>query len=235
VEEAVRAINFRWGYFGGLCFGLVGGGLCTAIAGTQRIGLSGGMLGWVFIGVALTVWAACFVWHDYLARRALGRPASAFGALARWFAWAVALPVTIAGLLVVLYLGWDLIAPALKVRGIDDSTIGCFIAVVGGVIVPVVTLTGTAIYRRIKRRRVRSRTRTATAAPEVRRAYPVRQTQSSGSVGREAFLLDYLLSLCHNDRALCGRLIELERRLHPYLPREELLELVIEKWRVDNR
>jgi hypothetical protein len=272
VEEAVKAINFGCGFGGGLLLGLIGG--LGAVVAAQRLGLPPLSFCFVWLGVGLTLWASCFVWHAYRASRALekpsppivsrapraqGGPLPPIDFFARRAAWAIGLPATIAALLVALYLGWGAIAPALKARGIDVYTFALLIVVVGAVIVPVVCLTGVAIYRAIWKKRVKGGTTEATTAPAVPRAAPPSQVQPSGprrvngdrpastraappsqiqpsgAAERESALLDYLLSLCHNDRALCERLIEQARGLHPHLPREDLLELVIDNFRADNR
>jgi hypothetical protein len=205
---------------------MLGVGAAMAAA-TQLLGLSGRTVLWAPLGFGMTLWATCFVWHDLRALRAVGRPGTLFGALARWAAWAVALPVTLTALFAAIWLGSG--------GGMDDDRFAGIVMGLGVVISPFAALIGTAFYRTRKPAPVRSTARAATAAPEVRGVSPVRPTQPNRAAEREAYLLDYLLSLCHNDRALCERLVEQERGLHPHLPQEEILELVIQSFRADNR
>jgi hypothetical protein len=240
VEKAVWAISFLCGFVGGLGGGVLGA-LGAMTAGTQALGLSPGtlaapkMLAWASLGFGLTVWAAFFVWHDDRARWVLGRPGAPLRGLVIWLACAVIVPATVVALLGALYGALGVIEPALRDRGMNAATLSGLFIVGGVVLIAVAVLSLGAVHRRKQRSLARTRTTTATAVPEARGPSPARQTQPSRSEDRAAYLLKYLLSLCHNDAALSGRLIEHERGLHPHLPREELLELVIDNFRADNR
>jgi hypothetical protein len=82
------------GGYGGLGLGLFGG-LAAAVGVSKYFGGSGagskGPFFGVWVGVGLTLWAVCFIWHDHRARRAMGAPASLFRSLARWLALALIL------------------------------------------------------------------------------------------------------------------------------------------------
>jgi hypothetical protein len=237
VEKAFEQINFQfgfWGGFGGLIlFGLVGGGF--VIGGTVRREPSMRVLGWVFVGIGVTLWAACFAWHDQRVRRALGRPGGWLRSVALWLAWAVGLPAALGAFLLAVYFGWAAIAPWLNNRDISASKFGGLFMVFFVVVFPSLVLTGRAIYRKVRRTLAGSKTSPAKTSAEARLANPVRDVHLEGTAGQGDFLLAGLLPLCHYDRAMCVRLIEHERLLRPHLSRAELVELAAEKIRADNR
>jgi hypothetical protein len=223
VERVVRAIHFGGGFALGWMLGMLLGVLVT--------GLSEGRGWWAGLGIGLAVWAACFVWHDLRARRAVGRPGTLFGALARWSALAVALPGAVAAL---VNRDWLFSGPG---KGMNyRDLVGGFMCV-GIVTNAIVAWAGTAFY--LRRKRVPARTSTkateeetrGTRADQAQRSLPPPPKQ----VSERELLEAVLLGRCHGDTAMLERLLDAERAQHPNLGRTDLLELAIEHFVQDNR